>query len=1223
MPRVGRLRVPRSLPAKPMGRRKLPVSAATLTRAHQRAERVPGLNVRRVRGDPVGSSGHNGHVWIRDVDVPSELVAAARAGQLVLFVGAGASRDEPAGLPDFRSLIEEIGRAVGNAPEGDDFRHPDVYLGRLADAGIDVHRLVANAINKPGSKPNALHHAIVRLAGVHPKPRIITTNYDVHLIAAAAAQGLSLDVFQAPALPVGDDFQGVVHLHGSLEQEARRLVVTDKDFGRAYLLEAWAARFLERMFSAFTVLFIGYSHGDVVMQYLARSLGSSGKRFVCTSDADDPAWRQYGLTPVPYEVMDGSHAALPRFVARWAELSSMGQTQHRALIVDLVAAGPPAIPEEVSYLDEVLEHPERIRYFVEKARGGDWLAWVSQRAAFQAVFDRDRAGSDAARVLVSWVADHFILDESTSPLALQAMRDESWPPDTQRTVLHRLFAYDGEMASWLSPWLLLALRNAPSARDDMLDMLLAGAKWGANVDLAIILLEDRTRPVLKPAISFTEPATVRFEVVLPGDEHWLSEAWTNVFAPALEQHLAKIMASVDEQIARIYRAWNSLGSGFDPINFRRSAIEPHEQDSYRDPMDVLIDAARDCMEHAIIHDIQLAERCMAGWVSRSEAIFHRLAVHGWRLRPDHTADEKLRWLEAQNWLWEVPLQHEVFLLLQEALPAASNEIVRALVDSAKAGPSADGDDELSPYRSYNLLAWLARSAPDQPGVSQAFEESQAAHPEFAAREHPDLNRYMTSGIVEDVLPYSAEELHARIVDDPEAAIAALRDLRSVSFRSGGPTWTGALRSLQACVSSHPGDGLVVANFLLPDDGQFRNSIIRGWGTSSLDEQLLGHVLDAIDSWDRDEIRRAAAEMLSDGGTQTNPTPWHRNPRARETARNLWPTMPVNDASREGADGDLVMEAINHPAGDLAQFWSKVVQWEWTQAGDAWGGLSDELKSELDQMVAAQDRYGLLACTIFASQLHFYFAADQKWASSRLLPLFDWRDEQRARGAWQGFLTWGRPNDGLLAAGLLDSYVQTCRRVDTLGSRLSHELTTHLASIALHAGADPLEWLPRFVVAASEDVRVSWASQLGHLLEELDSEDARMQWERWICTYWSNRLRALPLPLSSLEASAMARWLMALSTVRDQVVALLVQTPAGLPQQGGFLHQVQAVDVSQDAASWATAITHLLRGTNAPNWALGHYLKGIVEQLRAAEPAPDLTELIDEALRLGVTDAADW
>jgi len=158
---------------------------------------------------------------------------------------------------------------------------------------------------------------------------------------------------------------------------------------------------------------------------------------------------------------------------------------------------------------------------------------------------------------------------------------------------------------------------------------------------------------------------------------------------------------------------------------------------------------------------------------------------------------------------------------------------------------------------------------------------------------------MTSGFVEDTLPYSADELHARIAKDPGDTIGALHDFQSNSFPFTGPTWTGALRSLQACVSAYPGDGLTVANVLQSDDGDLRNAIIHGWDTAQLDEQALGDVLAAIDGWDPDEIRRAAVKMLSNGGTQTNPTPWHQYARARKTASSLWPTQTVTGAISEG------------------------------------------------------------------------------------------------------------------------------------------------------------------------------------------------------------------------------------------------------------------------------------------------------------------------------------
>src|SRR3546814_19532760 len=105
---------------------------------------------------------------------------------------------------------------------------PDVFLGRLQDNGNDVHQLVANAIDLPGSQPNSLHHAITGLAVVNPSPRIVTTNYDRHPTSSATALPVGLDVYEAPALPVGADFEGVVRPQGSFSQPSRRLAATEQ-----------------------------------------------------------------------------------------------------------------------------------------------------------------------------------------------------------------------------------------------------------------------------------------------------------------------------------------------------------------------------------------------------------------------------------------------------------------------------------------------------------------------------------------------------------------------------------------------------------------------------------------------------------------------------------------------------------------------------------------------------------------------------------------------------------------------------------------------------------------------------------------------------------------------------------------------------------------------------------------------------------------------------------
>ncbi|MEV5896860.1 SIR2 family protein [Nonomuraea fuscirosea] len=262
-------------------------------------------------------------MWIRKVDFPAALIEAHRAGKLVIFVGAGASRDAPSNLPDFLTLARSIADEAQVELADQHKAHLDVFLGRISDRQFDVHRRVASHIGIPTSRPNRLHAALVDLAVAGGAVRIVTTNYDRHLSEALRGRDLVIDEYAGPALPMGDGFTGVVYLHGSLNQDARRLVVTDSDFGRAYLRDAWAARFLERMFSTYTVLFVGYSHGDVVMRYLARALGPGASRYVLTSEPEAADWRSLGLRPIGYPVVDRSHAALAEAVEGWASLVSM------------------------------------------------------------------------------------------------------------------------------------------------------------------------------------------------------------------------------------------------------------------------------------------------------------------------------------------------------------------------------------------------------------------------------------------------------------------------------------------------------------------------------------------------------------------------------------------------------------------------------------------------------------------------------------------------------------------------------------------------------------------------------------------------------------------------------------------------------------------------------------------------------------------------------------
>ncbi|RPF26020.1 uncharacterized protein DUF4020 [Georgenia muralis] len=1173
-------------------------------------------------------------MWIRQVEVPDELVGAARDGRLVIFVGAGASRDAPSSLPDFKQLVTDIGTQVSSVPTELQLKRPDVFLGDLADMGVNVHALVAKAIDPPGSAPNRLHHAIMSLAAVHPPLRVVTTNYDQHLEIAGRIDHSDVEVFRAPALPIGDDFTGVIHLHGSLGQHPRHLVVTDADFGHAYLREAWAARFLERMFSVYTVLFIGYSHGDVVMQYLARSLGREGRRYVLTDDAGSGAWARLGLTAISYPVVEKSHVALADALERWAELTAWGRLDHRRRIAALVEQEPPSIPEEISYLERALAHPDHVRFFTESATTAAWLQWAATRPEFTLLFTPPPTGDSVAealsRTLTRWFIDNFACVAEHSPAALRLVRDRPWTVQTWEALVHRLFAQKEPIEDWQVPWLVIALHRAPEGRHHLLDMMLAEDRWRARPALAFTLLAHRTNPIPRAGLDLdSTDGAPRFEVTLTGEEYWLTEAWKNVFTPMLTDHASDLLDLGVRQIRATYRLANLLQPGFDPIGFGRSAIEPHPQDEFRDPHDMLIDAVRDSLEHLLHAEPQHAARQIDLLTSGPEAVLRRLAVHGWRLRTDATADAKVRWVLDQDLVYDLDLQHEVYLLLQDALPSTEPGTREQLLTTADLGPSPEAGATDSPYRRYNLLAWLHQTLPTDPRITAAFNAVQRAHSDYQTREHPDLNMYMTSGFVEDAEPFSPDELHSSITDDPAAALARLREFATADeLRLTGPTWTGALAAMRGCVARHPLDGIRVAGHLLIDDDELRGALIRGWSAAQLadaDQGLPDQVISLIGTWDLGSIRSQAATLLANGGQADHPTRWHDLASARDLARRLWPQDEVT--GNVVSDSDTYLEAINHPAGDLAQFWTKVTAAEWSRQGDRWAGLMPLIETELDRMIDQPGRNGLLARCVLIASLRFYHGAAPEWARARLLPLLSWAsdDKKQVAAMWRTFLMHGQYDDSLLRAGLLDSFLTTLEHESDVNDERAMEiLGRQMAAIAVRSDDPPTPWLPQLTTKASRMVRLAWTRSVGRQLRGIEASEAHAQWERWIERYWRGRVESIPRPFTHDEASAIAGWVLGLPSVRAETIGLVEQAPAGLERDDRILGALTHLDLRPDASLWARYLAHLLQGTPADEpWMICHHLADIVPALHDGGSREVVSPVIEQALRLGCSAAPDW
>ena len=362
-----------------------------------------------------------------EVDIPEAVIAAQRDRRLVVFAGAGVSMGAPSNLPDFARLADLIsGDTLSKAP-GEPI---DLFLGRLQSKGVKVQTRAREFIGDPKSTVSPLHNALVDLFPAADPVRIVTTNFDNHFSTALRERHRKADIFYAPALPLGRNFSGLVYLHGSIDRP-EPLVLSDGDFGRAYLSDGWATRFLMEMFIHHTVLFVGYSHEDVVMRYLARSFVSGPDRFALTKPGQGAFWAHLGIAPIefPLRAADDRYGALSDAVTAWARFGKWGLLEHETRIQALVSAPPPLTRGDADYISSAFQNDDTLGLFVTHAQTPEWLLWVEQQKGFDALFSVAELPSDRSQQIAWWFAKCFALQHAQAAIRLDPAARTDAAPD--------------------------------------------------------------------------------------------------------------------------------------------------------------------------------------------------------------------------------------------------------------------------------------------------------------------------------------------------------------------------------------------------------------------------------------------------------------------------------------------------------------------------------------------------------------------------------------------------------------------------------------------------------------------------------------------------------------------------------------------------------------------------------------------------------------------------
>jgi hypothetical protein len=299
-------------------------------------------------------------------NIPDALLEARDNGNVVFFCGSGVS--QPVGLPGFLGLAKQVigklgtpadakSRVLLNRAEQDpDLAPPldQIFYLLQQEYGIAlIEDTVGDILKTPSKATIDFHSIILRLSrSAAQRPQVVTTNFDLLFERADK----SIKTYVPPALPdlaLGQPLEGLVYLHGRRStrrngRETRRgLVIGSADFGRAYLAEGWATKFVRDLLRNYVIVLLGYSATDPPVRYLLEGLHSRSENRPATiysfdqgNDLDvQDRWHDRGVHPLAYANSDRSHRPLWDTLRAWAARSDDPIVWRRS-IVELARQSP-------------------------------------------------------------------------------------------------------------------------------------------------------------------------------------------------------------------------------------------------------------------------------------------------------------------------------------------------------------------------------------------------------------------------------------------------------------------------------------------------------------------------------------------------------------------------------------------------------------------------------------------------------------------------------------------------------------------------------------------------------------------------------------------------------------------------------------------------------------------------------------------------------------------
>lgn len=1078
-----------------------------------------------------------------------EILSIIRGKKLVVFAGAGVSMRPGMKLPNYGDLTRSIASTAGQEYPGERVVPCDRYLGQLHDAKVAVHSLAQQIIDRSSGQSNDIHADLIALFGGVDDVRIVTTNYDYGFEQAAQNRAYLLRSYSSPALPLGNDFKGIVHVHGAA-RDLKGMVLTDKDFGRAYLTEGWARRFLVSLFEEYNVLFVGYSCRDHDINYLVRAIVDSEKvvgRFVMLTDReleardgeDDPEqwWAARGIKPIVLKTYEEQDEAI-RTLVRYAERSPDAIC---AQLARVLSQPPPLLDEEVpAEIKHAMQGEDTVRYLTRSANDVKWVRYLYKKGYLAKLFSGEEADA-VTRELAAWLAKNFINDHDSVLVEILSTEGFRINPYFRSTILRYMRPSSPDLPLidelLVGRWVVALMRTyevTPGCRSEIVYLAERCSAQGLFLHLPSLFLSMAKEKLLvrwRP----NELGGASLEHQVQADRYHFNQMWEDHLKPRIAGFEGAIIRGVSELLEQMYAehlAWS--GRAGRVFMFGRSAIEEHEQDHYRDDaMGVVIDAMRDSVESLIATPGNCVSMVAEQLLTSSVPLIRRVGVHCLRLRPDMTSAEKVNLLFEHVQLSDHEEYHEVYRLIAQCykdIGDVDKAKVRIKVSECAKDLQQRHDENLADRFAYEWLSCLVLSAPACVEARASLDALQSKHPKWVISEHPDFRSWIGKG--EWLEPSPALYAAQLVAMSPSEVIELYPDAGS---RREIYALNAQLR--QACVKNPElGKGIMRQ---LAEAGRWQSLAWAPIIESLEDETIpLSYLRDALVGLNNDNVCASLTEEISRlldavfiKRRQDLAACDFR--QLDEIADKIWVACEAVVKSRPRNESWL-QGAYNCPAGRVAVYW--IDSLAFSMAGKKGDDLvlPSAFESLFTKVIQDSAQRGGYARSILAGHFAYLHRLNPSWANKLIAPLFSSETDDIFLQAWDGFLKNGRMTHSVeseLRPALISAIGRFLSLPDSDSNKERLDLFIRIyAMVVVFSKDGPSDALLRKFLVKAHSLNkhksiADLASNVGFYLRQLSIEAQSDLSRRWGLGYLSERIRSMPVPIAESEFSKMLKWVL--------------------------------------------------------------------------------------------------